>query len=149
MNQSKAVELTRVRAMHDPSSTESEQEDHDGWAGIASGVPPNADDVMASEVEDKDAAIRSNNAYPGSSNTIGSVHQRKWFLTLDRKHSGFHKARQGSNQERWVGGWGEPFFVRGRDFERSVVTGRSADEVMSDEGVQGFVGRKMWRPIME
>lgn len=43
----------------------------------------------------------------------------------------------------------ETFFVRGRDVERSVVTGRTADEVMADEGVEGFVGRKGWRAVLE
>ena len=43
----------------------------------------------------------------------------------------------------------EAFFVRGRDVERSVVTGRTADEVMVDEGVEGFVGRKGWRAVLE
>ena len=102
---------------------------------------------------DEDATIRANNAYPGAENIIGSIHQRNWLMTLDRKNSGFHKASGGSEASaghggRWVGRW-EPFFVRGRDVERSVVTGRNADEVMEDEGVERFVGRKMWRPILE
>lgn len=98
--------------------------------------------------EGEDATIRANNAYPGASNTIGSIHQRNWILTLDRKNSGFRRERSGTGRGRWVGGW-EPFFVRGRDHERSVVTGRDADAVMADAGVERFVGRKMWRPILE
>lgn len=98
--------------------------------------------------EDEDASIRTNNAYTGATNTIGSIRQRNWFLTLDRRRSGFHKASSGSDEGRWVGSW-DAFFVRGRDHERSLVTGRSADEVMEDEGVERFVGRKMWRPILE
>ena len=43
----------------------------------------------------------------------------------------------------------ETFFVRGRDVERSVVTGRSADEVLADEGVQGYVARKGWTAVLE
>ena len=43
----------------------------------------------------------------------------------------------------------EPFYVMGREVERSVVTGRKADEVMRDEGVKGFVGRKGWRAVIE
>lgn len=100
--------------------------------------------AIASETEES-ATIRANNAYTGANNTIGSVHQRHWFLTLDRKSSGFRKS---SSTGRWEGPW-EPFFVRGRDVERSVVTGRTADEVMAGEGVEKFVGRKMWRPILE
>ncbi len=43
----------------------------------------------------------------------------------------------------------DPFYVLGREVERSVVTGRTADEVMTDEGVEGFVGRKGWRAVIE
>lgn len=106
------------------------------------------DAALASEAEDEDAAIRFNNAYTGASNTIGSVHQRHWFLSLDRKNSGFHKVRSGPDEGRWTGET-ESFVVLGRDVERSVVSGRSADEVMADEGVERFIGRKMWRPITE
>ncbi|CAK3770267.1 Hypothetical predicted protein [Lecanosticta acicola] len=102
---------------------------------------------IASE-DEEDATIRANNAYPGSSNTIGSIHQRHWFLTLDRAYSGFHKVRAGSDAGCWVGNW-EAFYVQGRDHERSVVTGRTADDIMADEAVEKFVGRKMWRPITE
>lgn len=106
------------------------------------------DAALASEADDGDAAIRSNNAYTGATNTIGSVHQRHWFLSLDRANSGFRKARSGPDAGRWIGE-GEPFVVLGREAERSVVTGRIADEVMADEGVEQFYGRKMWRPITE
>lgn len=103
--------------------------------------------ALASE-DDEDTTIRANNAYTGSENTIGSIHQRHWFLTLDRRSSGFRKARNGPDAGQWVGDW-EPFFVYGRDQERSVVTGRAADDVMADEGIEKFMGRKMWRPIIE
>ncbi|KAK4626903.1 hypothetical protein CLAFUW4_05048 [Fulvia fulva] len=103
--------------------------------------------AIASE-DDEDATIRANNAYTGATNSIGSVHQRHWFLTLDRTYSGFRKAGNGPDAGQWVGDW-EAFYVRGRDVERSVVTGRNADEVMADENVEEFVGRKMWRPITE
>lgn len=105
------------------------------------------DAANASE-DDEDTATRMNNAYTGASNTIGSIHQRHWFVSLDRPNSGFRKARSGPDSGRWVGDW-EPFYVRGRDHEHSIVTGRNADDIMADEGVKSFVGRKMWRPIME
>ncbi|PPJ54774.1 hypothetical protein CBER1_04044 [Cercospora berteroae] len=105
------------------------------------------DAANASE-DDGDAAIRANNAYTGATNTIGSVYQRHWFLTLDRPNSGFRKAKSGPDAGRWVGPW-ETFYVLGRENERSIVTGRLADEVMADEGVKKFIGRKMWRPITE
>jgi hypothetical protein len=103
--------------------------------------------AMASEAE-MDSEIRANNAYPGAMNTIGSIHQRHWFLTLDRANSGFFKARSGPNAGRWVGDW-DPFYVYGREHERSLITGRLADDVMADDGIESFVGRKMWRPITE
>ena len=105
------------------------------------------DAANASE-DDGDSAIRANNAYAGATNTIGSVHQRHWFLTLDRPNSGFSKAKTGPDAGRWVGPW-KTFYVLGREHERSIVTGRLADEVMADEGVKKFIGRKMWRPITE
>lgn len=138
------------RAVAQPT-TDSEDEGDAATAGNDE-TGENDDEVddagVASEEEDEDAVIRSNNAYTGATNTIGSVHQRHWFLSLDRKNSGFRKARSGPEEGRWIDGW-DPFFVLGRDEERSVVTGRNADEVMADEGVKKFVGRKMWRPIIE
>ncbi|CAO2657537.1 Nn.00g036630.m01.CDS01 [Neocucurbitaria sp. VM-36] len=98
---------------------------------------------------EEDAQTRATNAYPGSTNDIGSIHQRHWFLQLDRQNSGFVLEKEGdSSKGRWVrgpdGGGFEAFLVRGRDFERSVVTGRLARDVESDEGVEGFVGRGGW-----
>ncbi|KAJ9644038.1 hypothetical protein H2199_003906 [Coniosporium tulheliwenetii] len=125
----------------------------------------------ASEAEDEDQQTRINNAYPGATNSIGSVHQRQWFLRLDQANSGFVRATSGPEKGRWVrsslsrgrGGPGgddtereekelggfDTFFVRGAEHERSVVTGRLSKDVFADEGVEGFLGRKMWRPIME
>lgn len=125
----------------------------------------------ASEVEDEDQTTRTNNAYPGATNSIGSIHQRQWFLRLDQVNSGFVRASSGPEKGRWVrgllnGGRGGPggddskhgelelggfatFFVRGAEHERSVVTGRLSKDVFADEGVEGFLGRKMWRPILE
>ncbi|KAA8614496.1 LigD-N domain-containing protein [Pyrenophora tritici-repentis] len=34
---------------------------------------------------EEDTQTRANNAYPGSTNDIGSIHQRHWFLQLDRQ----------------------------------------------------------------
>lgn len=104
--------------------------------------------------EEEDAQVRRTNAYPGAANTIGSVHQRSWHLSLDKASSGFVRGGEG----RWVRaderGKGrergfEAFYVRGREVERSVVTGRGAGEVCADEGVVGFVWRKGWRAVLE
>lgn len=126
-----------------------------------SSIPPAPEDeattAAAASDKDEDEAIRQSNAYPGASNTIGSIHQRHWFLTLDRQRSGFVKARTGPDKGRWarvreddgsLKGW-ETFIVRGREHERSVVSGRLAQDVMDDEGIKSYAGRKMWRPITE
>ncbi|KAL2050680.1 hypothetical protein ABVK25_009066 [Lepraria finkii] len=117
--------------------------------------------AMEREIEEReDEEVRRTNAYPGATNSIGSVHQRRWYLSMDRYASGFRPRRreEGSKGDRreWVRRWEEgkllgfePFFVMGREVERSVFTGRTADEVMADEGVSSFVGRKGWRPVTE
>lgn len=99
--------------------------------------------------EQEDEEVRRTNAYPGATNDIGSIYQRRWFLSMDRYLSGFRPLRveKGSTggRRQWVRrqdgerrlGY-EPFFVMGREVERSVLTGRTADEVMADEGVEGF-----------
>jgi hypothetical protein len=107
----------------------------------------------------EDDMVSRTNAYPGAENTIGSVHQRRWFLSLDRAGSGFVKSREGGRTV-WVRGeesgkgedgdrWRFPFVVRGSEHERSVVTGRLGDEILRDEGVTDFVHRKGWRPILD
>lgn len=80
---------------------------------------------------------------------------------MDRRASGFVPIAGGEGERRWVSGGDcgvigilrgkgeEGFLVRGRDIERSVLTGRNADEVMRDEGVKGFVGRRGWTAVVE
>ncbi|KAL1961054.1 hypothetical protein VTO42DRAFT_4942 [Malbranchea cinnamomea] len=112
---------------------------------------------------DEDENIRRTNAYPGAVNSISSVHQRRWFLSLDRINSGFEKQAYhdaGTWKQRWVRKKVEeedgtmrslgfdPFYVRGPDVERSVVTGRLGSDVLKDEGVTGLVGRRGWRPVL-
>lgn len=117
------------------------------------------------EVEDEE--VRRTNAYPGASNTIGSVHQRRWYLSLDREACGFSRGRkegkvfwsrnpdrtaEASDESEGVvsrsGEYDYPFYVRGVVGERSVITGRLGADVLRDEGVDGYVGRKGWRPIL-
>ncbi|KAL8718269.1 MAG: hypothetical protein Q9225_004573 [Loekoesia sp. 1 TL-2023] len=106
--------------------------------------------------EQENENVRLTNAYPGATNSINSIHQRKWYLSMDRYASGFVPWTQDDGAREWVRrkegdrllGF-EPFFVRGRDHERSIVTGRTADKVMQDEGVREFTGRKGWRPVLE
>ncbi len=102
--------------------------------------------------EQEDEEIRRTNAYPGATNSIGSIHQRKWMLSMDREASGFVRTGKGPWQ-RSRGPDGEklgfePFFVLGRDVETSIVTGRTAREVLRDEGVVGFKGRMGWRGVV-
>lgn len=78
---------------------------------------------------------------------------------MDRENSGFKPTKvsvgDGRFKRVWVrsgdgsgpGGF-EPFYVRGPDFERSVVTGRLGRDVLEDEGVQGFIARKGWRAVL-
>jgi len=109
---------------------------------------------------DSDYLIRLHNAYPGAVNDIGSVHQRRWFIGLDRVGCGFvreaRKDESGVVRRRWVRGVDkrsgqltgfDPFYVRGPEVERSVVTGRVGGDVLRDEGVQGFVPRRGWRAV--
>ncbi|KAI9826734.1 MAG: hypothetical protein M1819_007279 [Sarea resinae] len=176
-------------AATNPATTTKTTEDS---TTIASTAAPHDAAAIAHEIaEQEDEQVRLSNAYPGATNTVGSIHQRRWYLSLDRMASGFvrQKKRSGSGTQaacvRWTvparepggvvpgaegaddnDGQGqsqgpndrlgpgpprgfEPFFVRGRDEERSVITGRNADAIMADEGVHGFVGRKGWRPVLE
>lgn len=121
------------------------------------------DSASASDEEELDEKTRRTNAYPGATNSIGSVHQRRWFITLDRANSGFEprkKPRDG--KKTWVRKRNDddhdkegrllgfdPFYVRGPDVERSVVTGRTGYEVLQDEGVEGFIPRRGWRPVLD
>ncbi|RHZ62800.1 uncharacterized protein CDV56_108167 [Aspergillus thermomutatus] len=162
----------RRRAIHssstrpDPSTSsdsqisDGEPRDQSADAKADIGTTP-----MASHSDSESAIdhqIRVNNAYPGSTNTIGSVHQRRWFATLDRVNSGFvpenAKANAGPGKKRWARkrnvrtgqelGF-EPFYVRGPEVERSVVTGRLGKDVLEDEGVRDFVPRRGWRAVVE
>lgn len=138
-----------------PEETASEGDESDAAMSIS-------DVVWDSEAADKqerrakdDEQNRRVNAYSGAENSVGSVYQRKWYLSLDRHGSGFYKAsREVAVWERKEGEGGardgfEPFFVKGIEKERSVVTGRRAEDVLRDAGVVGFVRRKGWRPIVE
>jgi len=143
---------TVKRAKNKTAAADTESDSESSSATTTQTQAALADAALASEPEDErqDVEIRTSNAYPGAANTIGSIHQRHWLVTIDRKLSGFRKSsrRGGSDKERWVGSW-EPFHVKGKDCERSVVTGRLAEDVMADEGIKGFVGRGNWRAILE
>ncbi|KAL7811890.1 hypothetical protein V8C26DRAFT_408214, partial [Trichoderma gracile] len=147
-----------------------------------------APSVSEEHLQEQDAQVRLTNAYHGASNTIGSVYQRKWYLSLDRRASGFTEKRRRGGRSLWEppphppssssspptpaaaaaasslsssilptadddpepgpSRLSYPFYVRGPRFERSVVTGRLAEDVLRDEGVTGFVPRKGWMPVL-
>ncbi|KAG8163494.1 hypothetical protein KVR01_006791 [Diaporthe batatas] len=116
----------------------------------------------------ENAETRRTNAYSGAVNSIGSVYQRQWFLSIDREECGFVRTKkdgrvwwqrqrqrrgepsvedeQENDQVKGRLQW--PFYVRGPDHERSIVTGRLGADILRDEGVIGFVRRKGWRPIL-
>ncbi|KAK3362680.1 DNA polymerase ligase-domain-containing protein [Lasiosphaeria hispida] len=145
--------------------------DGDAVAKTAARGKEQADKLSAMERELReleDEEVRRTNAYTGASNTIGSVYQRRWYLSLDRTASGFVKRqkggaivweKEGDGKAKVETGQEEretpyprldhPFYVRGPDHERSVITGRLSADVLRDEGVKGFVGRKGWRPVLK
>ncbi|EKV04309.1 hypothetical protein PDIG_16660 [Penicillium digitatum PHI26] len=111
-----------------------------------------ADNTYTADIE-----IQRNNAYPGSSNTIGSIHQRRWYLSLDRESSGFERTNKPRGlkeigQKTWtpksVGQGFEPFYVHGPVYEWSIVTARLGRDVLDDEAVEDFVPRRGWRPVL-
>ncbi|KAH0492511.1 hypothetical protein TgHK011_007460 [Trichoderma gracile] len=154
-----------------------------------------APSVSEEHLKEQDAQVRLTNAYHGASNTIGSVYQRKWYLSLDRRASGFTEKRRRGGRSLWEppphpppssssssssspppaaaaaassslsslstpptadddpepgpSRLSYPFYVRGPRFERSVVTGRLAEDVLRDEGVTGFIPRKGWMPVLK
>ena len=117
--------------------------------------PPGTTDAAAVASDADAELVRSTNAYVGATNSINSIHQRKWFLSMDRSSSGFALQRNTATGRRtWVrrrrsdgslGGF-ERFHVLGRDVERSIVTGRLAAKILQDEDVHGYVPRGLWRP---
>lgn len=141
-----------------------EQDYNDGSA--AAGQTDETLSAMERELRElEDEEVRRTNAYTGATNTIGSVHQRKWYLSLDRETCGFVRRRHGDkttwdpkdddpeknddNEGRNLPRLEYPFYVKGPEFERSVVTGRLGADILEDEGVAGFVRRKGWRAVLK
>jgi len=111
------------------------------------------DEDRALDDAEATADIKAQNAYIGALNTIGSVHQRWWFLAMDKSNCGFVKGKTKEGKVLWTPGNEEarkryPFFVKGRDIETSVVTGRRAADILFDEGVVGFVPRGGWKAAL-
>ncbi|RGP64083.1 ABC1 containing [Fusarium sporotrichioides] len=156
----------RLRTQTHPETTD----EYDGENGGSEDVPTSADvganaenlSAMEREIcELEDEGVRKTNTYPGASNTIGSVHQRRWYLSLDRRACGFVEKRtkgrsvcepekpiRPKNEETENGRLSYPFYVHGSNHERSAVTGRRGAEILQDEGVEQFVQRKGWKPVL-
>ncbi|KAF5562785.1 abc1 containing protein [Fusarium phyllophilum] len=156
---------------HAQVETQPETSDEDSEGDASEYVPSNtdagtnADDLSAMEREIReleDEEVRRTNAYPGASNTIGSVHQRRWYLSLDRPACGFVEERtknrsirkledgtETENKQSDNGRLSYPFHVRGPDHERSVLTGRLGADILQDEGVDKFIQRKGWKPVLK
>ncbi|PON20545.1 hypothetical protein TGAM01_v210580 [Trichoderma gamsii] len=170
-----------------PAEPESTSSDSDGYGNDIEDDEPQArtgstnntsspSEARRKQQQQEDAQVRLNNAYVGASNTIGSVYQRRWYLSLDRRACGFTERKRhgrsvwerlllpdsstdtaakdpsddsGEDPEESSCRLSFPFYVRGPQFEQSVVTGRLAEEVLRDEGVTTFVPRKGWTPVMK
>ena len=147
---SRAITLRRPRKRRKAQVSTAKPEDSEDDA------PQNGKIITNAHSDDEDNMnIQLNNAYAGSINTIGSIHQRTWYLSMDRISSGFSKSKsdgkviwQPQGNDENIKGF-ESFYVRGRDVEGSVVTGRLAVEVLHDEGIEGYVGRNGWRAVLE
>ena len=119
-------------------------------------LDPKASALEKEVAEQEDEEVRQTNAYPGASNTINSIHRRTWHLSMDRTSSGLSLKRDEKGKRVWQRRWEngkllgfDRFFVRGKEEELSLITGRRANEVMEDEGVKGYIGRKGWRAVLE
>lgn len=165
----------------DPESTSSDSDEYENdmeesatdepQARAGTNDTPSLSEARRKLQQEEDAQVRLNNAYVGASNTIGSVYQRRWYLSLDRRACGFtEKKRHGrsvwekllpdtapkdpsddleADVEESSCRLSFPFYVCGPQFEQSVVTGRLGEEVLRDEGVTTFVPRKGWTPVMK
>ncbi|KAL7919659.1 DNA polymerase ligase domain-containing protein [Trichoderma austrokoningii] len=154
----------RIRRPAEPDSTPSDSDDYGTSNSQDSANDEPQTETGKQQEEEKDAQVRLTNAYHGASNTIGSVYQRRWYLSLDRRACSFtEKRRHGRRVWERPPDFEEakpeesesscrlsfPFYVRGPRFERSVVTGRLGEQVLRDEGVTAFVPRKGWTPVMK
>ncbi|KAH6960655.1 DNA polymerase ligase-domain-containing protein [Fusarium avenaceum] len=150
-----------------PETTDEDESDVDESEDVPTNVDESTDakglSAMEYELRElEDEEVRRTNAYPGASNTIGSIHQRRWYLSLDHPGCSFlekrtngrsvwelQNSREIRDEETENGRLFYPFYVRGADHERSVVTGRYGGDILKDEGVDKFVQRKGWRPVLK
>lgn len=160
------------------SSSDAGEEEKDDEKHV---VPPGQEADPAANVsaldrelrELEDDQVRRLNAYPGADNSIGSIYQRRWYLSLERPSCGLKASRHrgrllwglpdeqgssaGSRHDSAAPGrdgrpepsrLSFPFYVRGPDHETSVVTGRRGQDILRDERVTSFVRRQGWTPVL-
>ncbi|KAF7558294.1 hypothetical protein G7046_g5859 [Stylonectria norvegica] len=171
----------RTRASASAAAQPETSSDSDDEAVIGSteaAAAGEAISAMEREIRElEDEHVRATNAYAGATNTIGSVDQRRWYLSLDRRACGFVERKQKGRSvwepdpDRPVETFGSaaveadepretkdmldssrlqfPFYVRGVEEERSMVTGRKGADVLRDEGVHNFTQRKGWKPVLK
>jgi hypothetical protein len=150
-----------------PETTDEDESDVDESEDVPTNVDESTDaeglSAMERELRElEDEEVRRTNSYPGASNTIGSIHQRRWYLSLDRPACGFlekrtngrsiwelQNSRETKDEKTDNGRLSYPFYVRGSDHEQSVVTGRQGGNILKDEGVDKFVQRKGWKPVFK
>jgi hypothetical protein len=72
--------------------TASEGEESDAALSVYDVVWDSEAALQQERRAEEDEEVRRVNAYPGAGNSLGSVYQRKWYLSLDRLGSGFYKA---------------------------------------------------------
>ncbi|KAF4437303.1 abc1 containing protein [Fusarium austroafricanum] len=155
-----------VRTQARPETSEEDEVENNESEYVLANVDTdiNTDNLSAVEHEIRELEneeVSRTNAYPGASNTIGSVHQRRWYLSLDRPACGFiEKKTKGrsvwelenpektENKRPENGRLSYPFYVRGADHERSVVTGRLGADILKDEGVNKLIQRRGWKPVL-
>ena len=161
-----------MQTQPETSSDDGSEEDVIGGAGgDGDGEVVSAMEREIREMEDDE--VRRTNAYPGAENTIGSVYQRRWYLSLDRPACGFVERKRngrsgwelkhdgdrgdcdekGKTEDRSIlstenGSLSYPFYVRGVEHETSAVTGRRGADILRDEGVKDFTQRKGWNPVL-
>lgn len=103
--------------------------------------------------DSSDETIRLNNAYPGATNTINSIHQRKWYLSLDRELSGFTPIPTPTSINHHAKTYWVPLTHPTQLSKRSKDTAAAAMTQAQAQGAKGFerfhvLGREHERSVV-
>ena len=118
------------------------QKNADASATAAAAVV--VEDTTKAAAEEEEEAIRLSNAYTGATNSIHSIYQRRWYLSLDRAGSGFEARGVGEGRRWWVrkgtnegrngkGGTGEERTGEERTGEERTGEERTGEERTGEE----------------